>query len=167
MNRESLLSKIPNNPELDQLEPSYFLLKYITKLLHNLILFVEPSVSIGKITNSTSFTGSQKFMQKIIGIPSAYTAVDGEKEALIQFAEKYSHMGITEYNDLMRDVIVDFLNLHNGLFVVDLSREDSIELSLEPPTQEISPSDKHLKSLARIPVTFSFGELVFSLVELD
>ena len=134
MTRTELLERIPNNPNLDDLAPSDFLLKYISKLITNLEFFVNKDISIGTITKSTTYHAHHELMQKIIGLPSAYTAVDGDHKVLAEFAREYSHMDESvELNDLAKEVIVDFLNLHNGLFVVDLSNQDSIELSLEPP----------------------------------
>ena len=76
-------------------------------------------------------------------------------------------MGVTAYDDLAKEVILDFLNLHNGLFVVDLSKEDSIELSLEPPIQEDTDFSLRMGHITAIPVQFSFGKLTFLLIELD
>ena len=59
------------------------------------------------------------------------------------------------------------MNLHNGLFVVDLSKEDAIELSLEPPIYEDVDFELALGNVATIPIQFTFGELLFFLIELD
>lgn len=165
--REELLSKIPNNPNIETLKPTDFLLKYIAKLLHNLSLFIEPDIRVMEISKTNSYAAGHELMQKIIGIPSAYTAVDGKQDVLIEFAERYSHMGVTAYDDLAKEVILDFLNLHNGLFVVDLSKEDSIELSLEPPIQEDTDLSLRMGHITAIPIQFSFGKLTFLLIELD
>ena len=167
MAKEEYLSKIPNNPKLAELEPSDFILKYIIKLLHDLSLFVELDVTIGEIQLAHSYAAGHELMQKIIGIPSAFTGIDGDANVLVQFAEKYSHTPINTYDIMAKDAIIDFMNLHNGLFVVDLSKEDAIELSLDPPLHEDVDFELALGHVATIPVKFTFGELVFFLIELD
>lgn len=167
MTKEEYLSRIPNNPRLAELNPSDFFLKYILKLLHDLSLFVEPDVTVGEIRLSHSYAADHELMQKIIGIPSAFTGIDGAEDVLILFAEKYSHVPITSYDIVAKDAIVDFMNLHNGLFVVDLSKEDDIELTLEPPIHEDVDFELALGNVATIPVRFTFGELIFYLIELD
>ncbi len=167
MVKEEYISQIPNNPQLADTNPSDFFLKYIVKLLHDLSLFVEPDIKLGQINITHSYATGHELMQKIIGIPSAFTGIDGDTEVLIRFAEKYSHVEITQYDAVAKDAIVDFMNLHNGLFVVDLSKEDAIELSLEPPIHEDVDFELALGNVATIPVCFTFGELLFYLIELD
>lgn len=168
MTRTKLLANIPNNPNLDDLVPSDFLLKYISKLITNLEFFVNKEISIGTISKGTTYHAHHELMQKIIGLPSAYTAVDGNRDTLAQFAREYSHMEeIVELDDLAKEVIVDFLNLHNGLFVVDLSNQDSIELSLEPPLKEDKTCILGTGQITMIPVNFPYGELTFLLIEYD
>ncbi len=167
MVKEDYLSQIPNNPQLADKNPSSFFLKYIVKLLNNLSLFVEPDIKLGQISINHSYAARHELMQKIIGIPSAFTGIDGDEDVLIQFAKKYSHIEITQYDVVTKDAIVDFMNLHNGLFVVDLSKEDAIELSLEPPIYEDVDFELALGNVATIPIQFTFGELLFFLIELD
>ncbi len=167
MDKTDYLSQIPNNPELSSLNPSVFFLKYIVKLIHDLNLFVEPDVTVGAIQLSHSYAAGHELMQKIIGIPSAFTGIDGNEAVLTAFAEKYAHSPITEYGLIAKDAIVDFMNLHNGLFVVELSKEDAVELSLDPPILEDVDFELALGNVATIPITFSFGTLTFLLIELD
>ena len=167
MEKADYLSQIPNNPNLSALNPSDFFLKYIIKLLNDLSLFVEADIQVGEIKFEHSYAAEHELMQKIIGIPSAFTGIDGDEDVLIQFAKKYSHIEITQYDVVTKDAIVDFMNLHNGLFVVDLSKEDAIELSLEPPIYEDVDFELALGNVATIPIQFTFGELLFFLIELD
>ena len=167
MEKADYLSQIPNNPNLSALNPSDFFLKYIIKLLNDLSLFVEADIQVGEIKFEHSYAAEHELMQKIIGIPSAFTGVDGDQNVLIQFAEKYSHVPMTGYDLMAKDAIVDFMNLHNGLFVVDLSKEDSIELSLDPPLHDDVNFELALANVATIPIRFSFGDLIFFLIELD
>ena len=100
-------------------------------------------------------------------MPSAYSCVEGRDDALTAFAQSYSHLGITSFDMLAREAILDFLNLHNGLFVVMLSKNNICELSLDAPKQNgnYSIDLAQYKSITVIPVTFQFGTVKFFLCE--
>lgn len=145
-----------------------FVQAYIEKLVFDIVTYVDDSISVGRIEILDSYVGKNELSQEITGIPSAFSSVDGSSFALTSFAEKYSHLGITEFDVLAREAIVDFLNLHNGLFVVDLSRSNICELSLTAPKQSgnYSIDNATYKSITVIPVIFSFGTIKFLLCEL-
>ncbi len=63
---------------------------------------------------------------------------------------------------------MDFLNLHNGLFIVLLSKLNVCELSLNAPknSQSISLTTEVNGKITIIPIKFSFGTVKFLLYEL-
>ncbi len=146
---------------------SEFVRTYIEKLVYNISLYVDQDFSLGSIEVLTDFTGRCELSQAITGVPSAYSCVEGREEALGGFAEHYSHLGIKSFDVLAREAILDFLNLHNGLFVVMLSKNNICELSLDAPKQNGNFSlDLALyKSITVIPVMFSYGTVKFFLCE--
>ena len=86
---------------------------------------------------------------------------------LVEFAERYSHLGIKTFDVLAREAILDFLNLHNGLFVVMLSKNNICELSLDAPRQNgnISLDLAQYKTITVIPIIFPYGTVKFFLCE--
>lgn len=170
MENEELVKEILSSSNLQPLfeSASDFIKAYVEKLIVDLTLYVDNELSVGEISFVSIYTMSQELSQEITGVPSAYSAIDGEKEVLAKFAEKYSKLGIEQYDDLAREVILDFLNLHNGLFVVQLSKMNICELSLTVPKKN---GLRHIKSpvtgkITVIPITFSFGTINFLLCEL-
>ena len=97
------------------------------------------------------------------------TSIRGMRAALIAFASKYSKMELRDYDILTKESILDFLNLHNGLFVVRLSQLNICELSLAAPRQNGSfiMNSPATGNITVIPVTFSFGTVKFLLCEQD
>ncbi len=146
---------------------SDFVKTYIEKLVYNISMYVDPDFSLGSIDIVSNFSGKCELSQAITGVPSAYSCVEGANEALVEFAERYSHLGIKSFDMLAREAILDFLNLHNGLFVVMLSKNNICELSLDAPKQNGNFTiDLALyKSITVIPVIFSYGTVKFYLCE--
>ncbi|MBO4267388.1 MAG: hypothetical protein J5910_09410 [Lachnospiraceae bacterium] len=146
---------------------SDFVKTYIEKLVYNISLYVDSDFSLGSIEIVRNFSGKCELSQAITGVPSAYSCVDGKDDALVAFAENYSHLGIKSFDMLAREAILDFLNLHNGLFVVMLSKNNICELSLDAPKQNgnYSIDLAQYKSITVIPVTFKYGTVKFFLCE--
>ncbi len=147
---------------------SDFVRTYIEKLVYNITMYVENEFTLGSIEILSDFSGKCELSQAITGVPSAYSCVDGKEDALTTFAEHYSHLGITKFDMLAREAILDFLNLHNGLFVVMLSKNNICELSLDAPKQDgkFSIDLAQYKTITVIPVMFSYGTVKFFLCEL-
>lgn len=146
---------------------SDFVKTYIEKLVYNISLYVDSDFSLGSIEIVGDFSGKCELSQAITGVPSAYSCVEGKDDALVAFAENYSHLGIKSFDMLAREAILDFLNLHNGLFVVMLSKNNICELSLDAPKQNgnYSIDLAQYKSITVIPVTFKYGTVKFFLCE--
>lgn len=144
-----------------------FVKTYIEKLIYNITTYVDAQITVGRIEQPSDYNGANELSQEITGIPSAFSGVDAPSETLTLFAEKYSHLGITQFDALAKEAILDFLNLHNGLFVVQLSKDNICELSLNVPKQNGNYTVDHAeyKSITVIPVMFSFGTINFLLCE--
>lgn len=146
---------------------SDFVRLYIEKLIYNIYMYVDKDIKLGNIEQKSSFSGKCELSQGITGVPSATSGIDSSEESLAMFAENYSHLGINEFNILAREVILDFLNLHNGLFVVLLSKNNLCELSLDVPKQNgnYALDLSEYKSITIIPVLFVYGTINFYLCE--
>ena len=146
---------------------SEFVRTYIEKLVNNICIHVDSEFSLGNIEILNDFNGKCELSQAITGVPSAYSCVDGRDEVLVKFAKDYSHLDITSYDALAREAILDFLNLHNGLFVVMLSKNNICELSLDAPGQPVAQPHglAQYNTITVIPVIFSYGTIKFFLCE--
>lgn len=140
---------------------------YIKKLLENIILYVDPNVGLGEISLVDSYHLEHELSQDITGCPSAYSAIDGNIKVLTAFAESYSNLGIAEFNSLCKEALLDFMNMSNGLFVVELSNKNICELSLSVPKQNgnYNLSSDIEGKITMIPVNFSYGTITFLLLK--
>lgn len=168
MDNNRRTAKILSASNYSLLTISPFVATYIEKLIYDVITYVDDDIKVDNIEIIENYSIEAELSQEITGVPSAYSAIDGSADSLAGFAEKYSHLGITEFNLLAREAIIDFLNLHNGLFVVDLSKNKICELSLGVPKQNgnYSLDYNKCKSITVIPIMFSFGIIKFLLCEL-
>ncbi|MCR5526864.1 MAG: hypothetical protein K6F39_05715 [Lachnospiraceae bacterium] len=139
---------------------------YVAELTSNLKKFVDDTVTERPAYTSSDIPDECYISQNITGDYSAVSAVYGEKDVLRQFSVNYAKMELEEYSEVVDELASDFLNLHNGLFVVRLSREFSTESSLDPPMFD---PDKNVtadnRTVHMIPYDFSFGSLTFVLIE--
>lgn len=169
MDNTKLVNDIINNSNYNDIsqELSDFVKIYIQKLISDITLYVDSNISIEKIELTDFYNTNNELSQNITGIPSAYSAIDGDETALVNFAEAYCKLGVDKFDTLCKEAIVDFLNLHNGLFIVHLSQLNLCELSLTAPVQEgtldLSSSVKY--EITIIHVKFSFGTVKFLLLE--
>ena len=129
MSNDELVVNVLENSNYDEVSPSLteFVRTYIEKLVSDISLYVDSSIVVENISTVDKYKASQELSQDITGIPSAYSAIDGEPAVLTQFAEQYSKLGIDSFDALAKEALLDFLNLHNGLFIV--SEESSIVLA--------------------------------------
>lgn len=171
MDNAQLVSQIISKSNYNEISSSIsdFVKTYINKLISDITLYVDSNISIKKISTVDSYTAKHELSQRITGLPSAYSAIDGEEDILVQFAEAYARLGIKTFDELAKEALVDFLNLHNGLFVVLLSKLDICELSLSAPVQanEISLKSTIHGAITIIEIQFTFGIVKFMLLETE
>ena len=85
--------------------------------------------------------------------------LDIEEDSAIAFASRYVKEDFTAFNEYVRASIEDFLNIHNGLFNVNISNEDSIELLLNPPVNLENTMISSSSNILHLPIIYPFGTL--------
>jgi len=98
--------------------------EYVTLFYKNIVRFITSEVYISesfKLTEENIY--NFVFEQEILGEKQIYTAYTGEENVLIQFSEIYSGEKIERFDEFSIDICKEFLNLHNGLFTVNMSNK--------------------------------------------
>ena len=95
--------------------------------------------------------------QKVTGQMNIESRLDMGRDAAIQFASRYAKMDFSDFDEYVTASLEDFLNLHNGLFSVNMSNQASMELILEPPYEERGDLLMLPKNSFMLPVIFPFG----------
>ncbi|MCR4907480.1 MAG: hypothetical protein K5985_01530 [Lachnospiraceae bacterium] len=139
---------------------------YMSELIFNLNRFVEDSAASRKVKGVKTLPENCFLSQAITGDYQAFTALYAEDAVLTAFAAKYSKFELDHYDSIVNELAADFMNLHNGLFLVNLSDTEDVESTLEPPVLEPpeEPFTLHSKIWV-LPVDFSFGTVNFVLSE--
>ena len=129
-------------------------------LVRNIIRFIDDDFKFLDISPITSFKYEWIASQEIQGEVRLYTCTEASEKAFISFASKYAKEDYTENDEYTKSAVGEFLNLVNGLFLVNMSN-DNIELELTP---QIVDSEKNLSLLSNtvcVSTQFSFGKINF------
>lgn len=141
-------------------ENSSYMTGYVSLLFKNLIRFIgddftpmDAKPALGEISNCV--------VQRIAGGLSAVTIIDADANAMIEFASRFAKEELVADDEYTQACVSEFINLHNGLFAVNVSNETGVELKLEPQCYYDNMDISELKNACIIPVCFSFGTVNF------
>ncbi|MCD1261438.1 hypothetical protein B5M42_021790 [Paenibacillus athensensis] len=108
---------------------------YISLLAKNLIRFIDPNIYFEVNAIPRDYQCEWLVSQQMTGeVPLASGFSLGEM-AFLQIASAYAEEQLTELDAIARDAVGEFLNLHNGLFLVNMSGQ-GLELELQPQVIE-------------------------------
>lgn len=146
--------------DLTQLDNAPVFMKYLTLLFNNITRFIGNDFTPYREFIMTEPGALKYFSQNITGPFSACSAVYASEEALIGMASRYAQEEFNEFDEYVQASICDFLNLHNGVFTVNMSNEMQMELMLEPPLEDTCELN-FANTVYCVPVSFPFGTINF------
>ncbi|MCL2086674.1 MAG: chemotaxis protein CheX [Oscillospiraceae bacterium] len=134
---------------------------YLDLVFKNLIRFVgDDFLPLPAKVVSTVKVNHMAF-QDISGVMNYQTGIEADDDAYKIFASRYAKEELTEVDDFTDAAVGEFLNLSNGLFVVNLSNRSGIELDLTPQKYVSNDTVKYEKDALFIPIMFTFGVVNF------
>lgn len=145
--------------DLSNTANSELYLKYIELLFKNLIRFVGDDFTPIKADKS-ALNKSLIVSQDIVGSFETTGILSGDEKAMTAFSSRYAQEEIEGFDELAQAGISDFINLHNGLFTVNVSQENGIELSLTPP--KFNDFDLEKDNTLAIELCYPFGSVYFA-----
>jgi hypothetical protein len=130
---EALLEAVLLKEDLEERDA---LTDYISLFAKNMIRFIDGDIRL-EIGSSNEFyeydwVAQQPLVSKNRAI-SRITAIGGSKASFLQLASKYAQEQIDEAGEMMEDSVGEFLNLHNGIYLLNRSNNGT-ELSMSPQT---------------------------------
>ncbi len=137
------------------------MIDYIDLLFKNIVRFIGDDFTPLDCEFIDEYFFANAGVQRVKGHFSCTASVEGDDKAYAGFASRYAGEEISAVDELADASAGEFLNLHNGLFAVNVSNNEGVELTLEP--QE----NLHNKTLAKlsdtfvIPIIFPFGKISF------
>jgi CheY-specific phosphatase CheX len=140
---------------------------YLRLLFNNLIRFIGPDYTPLSPVLSEEVAIDFCVTQEMIGNSNFVASIDMSQDSAIDFASRYAKMDFTEFDEYVQASLEDFLNLHNGLFAVNMSNEYSVELDLAPPFVEQNTVIALPPVSYVIPVIYPFGtiNLIITIME--
>lgn len=132
---------------------------YMHLILNNLVRFIGDDFTPLEPVSATEFETHYCVRQGLSGELNFITRIDMDEDVAISFASRYAEMDFDEFNDYVTASLEDFINLHNGLFCVNLSNIYSMEISLDAPEVEESPEIELSEDAIIVPIIYPFGTI--------
>ncbi len=148
----------------DEFDSSAGCVNYITLLFNNLIRFIGKDFTPLDAQVLPEYATKNCTYQNIQGDLKMFTAIDMDVATSIEFASRYMGKSMDEYDEYIEASVEDFLNLHNGLFSVNMSNIYSEEVSLDPPKHEEDPTLQLTDSSFVLPIIYPFGTVYLLLI---
>lgn len=106
---------------------------YVTLLIKNIIRFIDDNPTIEINQFGSELKAEWYAQQEISGKISLHTGIAADTDAFVQLACKFAQEKIAEPDELAQASVGEFLNLHNGIFLVNMSN-NGVELEMQPQT---------------------------------
>jgi hypothetical protein len=158
---EKMLDIIENFYEFESFEDAALYTEYISLLFKNLVRFIGDDFIPLKSITLREFECRNFTYQAFKGEFSAYTALETDDSALLKFASRFSQEDYSEIDEYVKASLSEFMNINNGIFCVNMSNTNRMELDLIP---QVFYNDKkliRLKNAFCIPIKFTFGVVNF------
>lgn len=159
----------PNGEKLNDIIAAFYrfdgedkgelLTEYVTLLFKNIIRFIGDDFTPLAFEKLPSVRVNFSAKQAMNGALVCSTYLEAPEQAYISFATRYAGEDIVEPDEMADASCGEFLNLHNGLYCVNISNERDMEIKLEP--QDYIRSESISGPVYRIPLVFPFGTVNF------
>ncbi len=163
--KEQIEKLIRHYLKLPDTETSVLHEAYLSLIFNNQLHFIGEDFTLLAPIRCEEYAADFCIEQKIIGKYSITSAIDMERSVAIEFASRYATDEFNEFDEYVQASMEDFLNLHNGLFTVNMSNNRNVELQLAPPEthdRDLLEFDPNKLSYL-FPVLYSFGTINFLL----
>lgn len=104
--------------------------KYLSLFVKNIIRFIDDQVYL-EIAGEDDKQGKWLVHQEILGQFPLFTAISANEEVFLHIASIYAEEKLNEVDELAKASVSEFLNLHNGIYLVNMSNW-GIELKMKP-----------------------------------
>lgn len=105
--------------------------KYLSLFAKNMIRFIDDQVYLDVVEVGHTQQGNWVVHQEITGELPLFTAIAANEEVFLYIASVYAEEKLTEVDELAEAAVSEFLNLHNGIYLVNMSNW-GIELNMKP-----------------------------------
>ena len=136
-------------------------LAYFQLLFNNLVRFIGDDFTPVAPYRAKEYPTSYCVSQGVYGKFTMRIYLDMGEKTAVEFACRYAREIFPEFDEYVQAALEDFLNLHNGLFTVNLSNDYSVELQLTPPGVETPELLTFTSETYLLPIVYPFGTFHF------
>ncbi|MCP1143497.1 hypothetical protein MKZ01_01920 [Lysinibacillus endophyticus] len=105
--------------------------RYLSLFAKNMIRFIDDQVYL-EVSEDNNITPSNWLIkQDIIGAAPLFTGISTDDQTLLYIASIYAEEELTQVDAFAKDAVSEFLNLHNGIYLVNMSNWGT-ELNMNP-----------------------------------
>lgn len=104
---------------------------YISLFAKNMIRFIDSQVYLEISKLDEQQKGLWAVQQEITGEAPMFTSILANEDVFLYIASKYAEEELTEVDELAEASVSEFLNLHNGIYLVNMSNR-GVELNMKP-----------------------------------
>ena len=144
-----------------EIPPTRFGVMYIELLFNNFVRFLGEDFTILTCSEINAYPIERCIKQSVIGDYSISSYINMDDSTATQFASRYVGDAFTEFDEYVQASMEDFLNLHNGLFIVNVSNEASMDLSISTPENVEERIIDFENRSYHFPILYSFGTVNF------
>jgi len=144
-------------PELGE---SNMYVEYFSLFVRNLVRFIDDHILLEGAQKVQREEFECLIHQEIDGRYKLFTGIAGAEQGMAEFAARFAKMTVSGMDEVARDSLGEFMNVHNGLYLSKLSN-DWVELELLPPEYKTSGSLKSVGVVYKIPFALPFGQFDF------
>ncbi|MBS4188728.1 hypothetical protein KHA94_00655 [Bacillus sp. FJAT-49705] len=105
--------------------------QYLSLFVKNMIRFIDEQAYIELNPVTSELKVDWLVTQEIKGEELLLTAIAADEKIFLEIASIYAEEELTEIDELAKASVSEFLNLHNGIYLVNMSNY-GIELDMEP-----------------------------------
>jgi len=134
---------------------------YLELLFKNFVRYIGDDFTALPPNTCNEFATERCVSQTVYAEYIINTYINMNEETAISFAERYTNESFTEYDEYVAASLEDFINLHNGLFIVNVSNEFSNDFSLGTLASHDNTIISYDHTAYVFPVYYSFGIVYF------
>lgn len=105
--------------------------QYLSLFAKNMIRFIDDQTYLEIVDEKDVNVEEWVVYQEVVGELPLFTAICAEKDLFLYIASIYAEEKLNEVDELAKASVSEFLNLHNGIYLVNKSN-DGIELKMKP-----------------------------------
>lgn len=160
-NIDVLISNIFQSEEDEKIKS---FIPYISLFAKNLIRFIDNQVYLEISELDEQEKGLWAVQQEITGESPMFTTILADEDVFLYIASKYAEEELTEVDELAEASVSEFLNLHNGIYLVNMSNR-GVELNMKPQIVYQDAVVEGNSDLLVVDVNISAGQFKLLLVD--